>query len=52
MSKEEILKEITKVKTELSMSNANDGWWNIYMEKKLENLKKKLEDVNNNILNT
>jgi hypothetical protein len=54
-SKKEIECEIEKVKSEIAMSNMNDGWWNGYMTEKLDKLKKLLEeneDDNNNLLNT
>ena len=48
MSSREILeKELSKVNQHLAMKNANDGWWNLYMEerkKTLENLLKKLDN--------
>jgi len=51
MDKEKIKIEIFKTEMELSMSNMNDGWWNNYMKKKLDNLKKLLENDNNRIFN-
>lgn len=43
MKNKDIKKEIFKTKVELSMSNANDGWWNKFMEEKLKKLKKLLK---------
>lgn len=50
-SRKEIEQEIKKTETEITMSDMNDGWWNKYMEEKLEKLKKLLEDDNSGILN-
>jgi hypothetical protein len=48
MSSKEILeKELLKVNQQLAMKDANDGWWNLYMEerkKTLENLIKELDN--------
>lgn len=43
---EKLKKELSKVDAEISMKNANDGWWNLYMEERkqiLENLIKDLD---------
>lgn len=39
--------EIDRTKSELIMRNKNDGWWNKFMEKKLEELNQKLKELNN-----
>lgn len=49
MDRKQIESEIEKTKTEITMSNMNDGWWNKFMEEKLEKLKKLLEDDNNRV---
>jgi hypothetical protein len=55
-TKEKILNELSKVETELIMSDYNDGWWNQYMKERkiiLEKLLNNLEtDDNDNLLNT
>jgi len=48
-TRKEIEKEIEKTKSEIAMSNMNDGWWNNYMVEKLEKLNKLLEDDNNRV---
>lgn len=51
---DKLKKEINIVKSELSMSHNNDGWWNDFMEKKLitlQNKLKELENDNNRIFN-
>ena len=50
ISKDELKKEIFKTEMELSVSQINDGWWNEFMEKKLQKLKEKLEDDNSWVL--
>jgi hypothetical protein len=50
-----IEKEISTTETELIMRSCNDGWWNKFMEEKLSELKKKLEELrndNNNLLDS
>ena len=50
-----IEKEILTTETELIMRSRNDGWWNKFMEEKLSELKKKLEELrndNNNLLDS
>jgi hypothetical protein len=46
-TKEKIEKELSKVNQQLAMKDANDGWWNLYMEERkifLEKLIKELEN--------
>jgi len=54
--KEEILKELYKVNSQIIMSDYNDGWWNQYMKERklvLEKMLKELEsNDNDSILNT
>ena len=51
-SRKEIKKEIEKVKTEITMSKMNDGWWNKYMMDKLEKLEKQLKDGDSRVFDT
>lgn len=53
--RKKIENEIKITETELIMKSCNDGWWNKFMEEKLLELKKKLEDLkndNDNLLDT
>lgn len=45
--RKKIENEIKITETELIMKSCNDGWWNKFMEEKLLELKKKLEDLKN-----
>lgn len=45
--RQKIKSEIQKTKTELIMSYANDGWWNMFMEEKLKELEEKLKEIDN-----
>lgn len=44
---EKIKEEINKTTMELTMGHTNDGWWNNFMKKKLEELKQKLQELQN-----
>lgn len=53
--RQKIEREIILTETELIMGSCNDGWWNKFMEEKLLELKKKLEEIkndNNNLLDS
>ena len=44
--KEKLEKELISVKQQLAMRNANDGWWNLYMEERKKTLEKLIEELN------
>ena len=53
--RKKIENEIKITETEQIMKSCNDSWWNKFMEEKLLELKKKLEDLendNDNLLDT
>lgn len=53
--RKKIENKIKITETEQIMKSCNDSWWNKFMEEKLLELKKKLEDLendNDNLLDT
>lgn len=50
--RKDLEKEIEKVKTEIAMSDMNDGWWNKYMLDKLKKLEKQIKDGDSRVFDT
>jgi len=46
-TKEKLEKELNKVKQQLVMKDANDGWWNLYMEERKSFLEKLIKELDN-----
>ena len=46
-TKEKLEKELSQVSQQLAMKNANDGWWNLYMEERKNILEKLIKELDN-----
>jgi len=45
-TKEKLEKELSQVNQQLAMKNANDGWWNLYMEERKKILENLIRELN------